>query len=147
MGATIAAGFYKFIKYLEYETVIGPEADGEPVIVVTDQQQLLIGSHTNPSAPPNGSGETRALLRESDMRHERSMSRRQHEKDKGTKAVTGPGLGDLLTTAASDSMLKGPLDAPPDPREFNGRLERIEGLLSQLLGQRHTGAVPQVSAV
>ncbi|GFZ47397.1 Aquaporin-2 [Saitozyma sp. JCM 24511] len=31
LGATIAAGFYKMLKFLQYETVLGPEADADVV--------------------------------------------------------------------------------------------------------------------
>ncbi|KAG8856616.1 hypothetical protein FRB96_006376 [Tulasnella sp. 330] len=172
MGATLAAGFYKFIKYLEYETVMGPEADGEPIVVVSDlqNQQLLAG--TGPMGMTNDTQTHPLPPHKVAVTTERHGSLRQtnrgsgtvtpNEREKGMMAVTGPGLGDLLTTASPEPVGRGRLnvsekerslssclhfgsktpyqglDNSPMFQEYDNRLERIENMLSQLLAQRHT---------
>lgn len=113
MGATLAAGFYKFIKYLEYETVMGPEADGEPIVVVADpqQQQLLAGTGTGtlndtrtdplPSRKGAAATERGGSQRQTDRRNGAGTP---NDREKGMMAVTGPGLGDLLTSASPEPV-------------------------------------------
>jgi aquaporin related protein len=74
LGAIIAAGFYKLLKWLQYETVLGPE-DGD----------------SRPSAPataPIDAGAGRMID------EEKAVESRGKE---GTMAISGPGLGDLHT--------------------------------------------------
>jgi aquaporin related protein len=71
MGATLAAGFYKFMKYLEYETVLGPEPDGE-----------------NP-VPPHGAVVPGAASGD--------VLDHGDEKKGPMMRAMGPGVGDLLT--------------------------------------------------
>lgn len=68
LGATIAAGFYKLLKWLQYETVLGPETDE---VVVKPGGKTLAGDE------------------------EKNIQGR--ETTGPTMAVSGPGLGDLLT--------------------------------------------------
>ncbi|WWC99730.1 hypothetical protein V866_006635 [Kwoniella sp. B9012] len=108
LGAIIAAGFYKMLKWLQYETVLGPESDADQ----TAPKPLVV-------APPGT-----------------SMPGRDEEKaaESGgrTLAVTGPGLGDLLTAGPSEAVFD--LDRHPGPLE--ARLDRIEHLLAQLAESR-----------
>ncbi|KAK8865956.1 hypothetical protein IAR55_001105 [Kwoniella newhampshirensis] len=103
LGATIAAGFYKMLKWLQYETVLGPEADGE-----------------EPARPAPGTvGPTTGA-------YEKPLD---EEKGGRTLAVSGPGLGDLLTEGPHGAVFD--LEAHPGPLE--ARLDKIEMMLSQLL--------------
>jgi len=125
MGATIAAGFYKFIKYLEYETVLGPEIDDDvPQHQTTQEQRNTLPVSQRPvSMQP---AETNGSLK-------RQM------------VITGPGLDDLLTRAGlgEGGSNRGGF--------YDTRLERIENMLTQLLGQRSGDAVdhttPQTTSI
>lgn len=81
LGAIIAAGFYKMLKWLQYETVLGPE-DGPPPESTTIAGTLgKDGQSTDTSKPLD---EEKAI----------------QGNGNGTMAVSGPGLGDLLTEPA-----------------------------------------------
>jgi aquaporin related protein len=80
LGACVAAGFYKFIKYLEYETVLGPEADA-------DDTRPSGAAGTSGGAPTMTGPNTAA----GGMYEDKSKSKGS------TMAVMGTGLGDLLT--------------------------------------------------
>jgi aquaporin related protein len=103
LGATLAAGFYKMLKWLQYETVLGPEADAD------------------------GSEERRAMLlpplAEKPARTGSGLERMH--------AVTGPGMSDYLT--AGDARAVFDLE---HGGAFEARLERMEALLTQLVGDR-----------
>jgi len=80
LGATVAAGFYKFIKYLEYETVLGPE-DG-------DAPARPSGAAGTSGGAPTMTGPNTAAG---------TMYEEKAESKGPTMAVMGTGLGDLLT--------------------------------------------------
>ncbi|WWD17853.1 hypothetical protein CI109_102297 [Kwoniella shandongensis] len=112
LGATIAAGFYKMLKWLQYETVLGPESDGdEPTRPAPSSGTANTNTNTNTGGyvPP-------------------------HDVEKGgrTLAVSGPGLGDLLTEGPNEAVFD--LERHPGPME--ARLDKIETMLSQLLEAR-----------
>ncbi|WRT64181.1 uncharacterized protein IL334_001110 [Kwoniella shivajii] len=107
MGATIAAGFYKMLKWLQYETVLGPESDADD----TAPKPLVV------AAPGSSSGGQEEKAAESNGR---------------TLAVTGPGLGDLLTQGNTQAVF----DLESNPGPYDARLNRIEDMLAQLLEQR-----------
>lgn len=104
LGATIAAGFYKMLKWLQYETVLGPE-DGD---VVPRPENV---GHSRDSAHP--------------IDEEKAVEGKQ-----SGMAVTGPGLGDLLTEGPQAEVFDLRL---PGPNE--DRLERIETMLARLLNE------------
>ena len=86
LGAIIAAGFYKLLKWLQYETVLGPE-DGEapkPADKKGKKDVAALGT-------AGGDGEPGRMVDE-----EKAID------NSGTMAVSGPGLGDLHTEAAQD---------------------------------------------
>lgn len=80
MGATIAAGFYKMLKWLQYETVLGPE-DGDVV---------------PPPGARSGAGAGAGHVDE-----EKAVGGNINGP---TMAVTGPGLGDLLTEGPREEV-------------------------------------------
>ncbi|WWC66295.1 uncharacterized protein I206_100196 [Kwoniella pini CBS 10737] len=110
LGATIAAGFYKMLKWLQYETVLGPE---------TESDETSPKSGTSAPQGTNTSG-----VRDEEKELESGGGR--------TLAVTGPGLGDLLTAGPSEAVFD--LERHPGPLE--ARLERIEAILTQLAEAR-----------
>ncbi|WVW82322.1 hypothetical protein I302_104329 [Kwoniella bestiolae CBS 10118] len=109
LGAIIAAGFYKMLKWLQYETVLGPESDADE----TSPKPLVVAP-PGTSLPPRGDEE------------------KATESAGRTLAVTGPGLGDLLTAGPTEAVFD--LDRHPGPLE--ARLDRIEQLLAQLAESR-----------
>jgi len=123
LGATVAAGFYKFIKYLEYETVLGPE-DG-------DAPARPSGAAGTSGGAPTMTGPNTAAG---------TMYEEKAESKGPTMAVMGTGLGDLLTHGD-----------PADAFDHTGgglsedivhdRLDRIESMLNRLLD---AGPVSQV---
>lgn len=128
MGAALAAGFYKFIKYLEYETVLGPEADEDKPKNLNQAGQgvpALTGgavpaqSMITPTSAPDTTGKT-------------------------TLATQGAGLGDLLThgpAATSDAF---DLEANTGAH-YDSRLDRIEHMLGQLMTRGVTSERSTVS--
>ncbi|WWC58698.1 uncharacterized protein I303_101242 [Kwoniella dejecticola CBS 10117] len=112
LGAIIAAGFYKMLKWLQYETVLGPESDADE----TSPKPLVV-------APP---GTSAAGVRDEEKELESGGGGGR------TLAVTGPGLGDLLTAGPSEAVFD--LERHPGPLE--ARLDRIEALLAQLAESR-----------
>ena len=78
LGATIAAGFYKMLKWLQYETVLGPE-DGDVVPRPEDVGRRR-ASHVDEEKAVEGQGKQGAMV------------------------ITGPGLGDLLTEGPQDAV-------------------------------------------
>ncbi|KAJ9108594.1 hypothetical protein QFC19_002310 [Naganishia cerealis] len=121
MGATIAAGFYKFIKYLEYETVLGPEVDVEE-----DRKKPMNINQAGPGAPALTGGAVPAQ----NMMGSTSGP---------TLATQGAGLGDLLThqgstTNAFDLESNGGVSA----HHYDSRLDRIESMLGQLMARGFT---------
>ncbi|BGO90627.1 hypothetical protein NBRC10512v2_002880 [Rhodotorula toruloides] len=139
LGTLLAAGFYKFIKYLEYETVLGPEEPDTPSPSSSNNQnektdKAALGRNlVAPSATLLGStaagasGSTRATPTAATT----SMGEKEvHPADqKGTVAVQGPGLPDLLTTGPAGGVF----DLPQPPYDYRTRLERIESLLETLI--------------
>jgi len=112
LGATIAAGFYKMLKWLQYETVLGPE-DGD---VVPAPGAAPMDS-TNPASDAEKGGKT--------------------------MDVSGPGLGDLLTAGPTQAVFD---LSPRNHAEMDERLDRIEIMLSQLLGGSSSSTLPSPSA-
>ncbi|GAA5835543.1 hypothetical protein JCM5353_002392 [Sporobolomyces roseus] len=58
LGAVLAAGFYRFIKFLEYETCLGPDCDGDGSCAISPPMQAPSGSLMGPnrSAPRMATG-------------------------------------------------------------------------------------------
>lgn len=130
MGSTLAAGFYRFIKWLEFETVLGPEDDGETAKKKLSQQlaapaqNLLGGSSAAATDPEKAVGAEPEAVRPA----------------KTTDlAIQGPGLADLLTEGDGAEVYN--LAQPP--YNYDSRLDRIEQLLEALAGHQ---LAPQASA-
>ncbi|GAA5964302.1 hypothetical protein JCM3765_006450 [Sporobolomyces pararoseus] len=53
LGAIIASGFYRFIKFLEYETCLGPDCDGDGSCAIAPPMQAPVAAlmAPTPSAP------------------------------------------------------------------------------------------------
>ncbi|KAK4683844.1 hypothetical protein P7C73_g6376, partial [Tremellales sp. Uapishka_1] len=86
MGATLAAGFYKMLKWFQYETVLGPEEDDDEII----QRQRSAAAGGNADDVEKGSQKA------------------------GGFALSGPGLGDLHTEGPAGAAVFD-LDATPGP--------------------------------
>ncbi|GAA6048422.1 hypothetical protein NBRC10513_000567 [Rhodotorula toruloides] len=140
LGTLLAAGFYKFIKYLEYETVLGPEEPDTPSPSSSNNQNVQNNDKATPgrnlvapsatllgSTAAGASGSTRATPTTATT----SMGEKEvHPADqKGMVAVQGPGLPDLLTTGHSGGVF----DLPQPSYDYRTRLERIESLLETLI--------------
>jgi aquaporin related protein len=81
LGAIIAAGFYKLLKWLQYETVLGPE-DGD-----VPPPRSLAAPGAGADVGPNGARD-----------EEKAVGGAGAGASAGpTMVVAGPGLGDLLT--------------------------------------------------
>ncbi|GAA5986434.1 hypothetical protein JCM11641_000999 [Rhodosporidiobolus odoratus] len=121
LGATLAAGFYRFIKWLEYETVLGPEDPVEVTQLKAPGATLLPASDTPGASGAKGTENPAVVVEE-----------------KGTADVQGPGLADLLTDGPAGVFALPQQPAPvPDHTE---RLERMEAMLAQLINaERGTG--------
>ncbi|WWC86284.1 uncharacterized protein L201_001157 [Kwoniella dendrophila CBS 6074] len=117
LGAIIAAGFYKMLKWLQYETVLGPESDAD-----TESPKPLVVSQAGGAVHQDNSRHPNAVRDEE----------KATESNGRTLAVTGPGLGDLLTAGPSEAVFD--LERHPGPLE--ARLDRIEILLHQLAESR-----------
>ncbi|GAA5952795.1 hypothetical protein JCM3765_002966, partial [Sporobolomyces pararoseus] len=131
MGSTLAAGFYRFIKWLEFETVLGPEDDGESAKKKLSQQlaapaQNLLGE--------SGTGATGTDAEK--LSGTESAARPAKVTD---LAIQGPGLADLLTEGDGAEVYN--LAQPP--YDYDARLGRIEQLLEALAGHQ---LAPQASA-
>lgn len=81
MGACLAAGFYRLLKWLQYETVLGPE-DGE----VAPARGAMPGDIGDIGQAEKGEGVGLGEGGDNDDGGRGNMM-----------AVSGPGLGDLLT--------------------------------------------------
>ncbi|BGP30655.1 hypothetical protein JCM10296v2_002412 [Rhodotorula toruloides] len=109
LGATIAAGFYRFIKFLEYETVLGPESSEEchhPVLQLS------------PSATPSAGN---VLAGEGVDPSEGYM-------------IEGTGFGDLLHSISSESR-NSPSGQHPHLSlpVYDARFDKLENMLARLL--------------
>ncbi|GAA6023104.1 hypothetical protein JCM10207_007721 [Rhodosporidiobolus poonsookiae] len=129
LGATIAAGFYRFIKWLEYETVFGPEdvAAGAAPTLQAPATTMLGSTGVAPAGATSGSATT-------GMGEKPAAA--APEEQTGGMDVQGPGLGDLLTAGPTQAVYS----LPQPAEQYGERLERIEALLAQLVGQGVTGA-------
>jgi hypothetical protein len=119
LGATVAAGFYKFIKYLEYETVLGPEQEGDAPASgqAPTQGTMLSGGAPAMTGPNVAAGR---------MYEDASASKGP------TMAIQGAGLGDLLTHGAPANVSRILVDHSTFFPLFIGRgtrwLRRFQGL-------------------
>lgn len=138
LGATLAAGFYKFIKFLEYETVLGPEdSENRPAVppqLAAPGATLLGSTAAGPSSDTPFPTEATTSMGEKPV---------PVAEQTGTADVQGPGLADLLTTGPSQAVYS----LPQPPISYDSRLDRIEALLEQLLHTRHAGALVDVRKV
>ncbi|GAA5841135.1 hypothetical protein JCM9279_000551 [Rhodotorula babjevae] len=133
MGATLAAGFYKFIKWLEFETVLGPEdAENQP-----SAQKAQAAAAAGLAAPPTTmmglDSTTAAPGREKPSSSSATPARpREDVKPGATAKAQGPGIPDLLTKGSSTAVL-----ALSGSRlgEYKHRLDRIEQLVNVLVGR------------
>ncbi|WVQ85388.1 hypothetical protein IAT38_007553 [Cryptococcus sp. DSM 104549] len=110
LGASLAAGFYKLLKWLKYETVLAePEEATLPTVDPSSpvSKDFSVSSHSQI---------------DEEKTHATAVA---GSKQQGTMAVTGPGLDDLLTRRGGESGAK-----------LNERLDRIEALLAQLVPTR-----------
>ncbi|GAA5916986.1 hypothetical protein JCM6882_005083 [Rhodosporidiobolus microsporus] len=121
LGATIAAGFYKFVKFLEYETVLGPEDNPGAASTLQPPAATLIPA----AATSSSAAATTATT---------SMGEKPVpvEEQTGTVDVQGPGLADLLTAGPAQAVYS----LPQPPTEYGQRLERIEALLALLVEEK-----------
>ncbi|GAA6030353.1 hypothetical protein JCM8097_009064 [Rhodosporidiobolus ruineniae] len=121
LGALLAAAFFRFLKWMEYETV----------------QDLAHSEATE----VGGSGELRApgmelLGAEGGKKKKREGKMRDLGEEEGEGRETqGPGIPDLLTgtAAAARGTYAAPTAPSTDPNSTSARLDRIEHLLLQLL--------------
>ncbi|GAA5910421.1 uncharacterized protein JCM6883_003000 [Sporobolomyces salmoneus] len=131
MGSTLAAGFYRFIKWLEFETVLGPEDDDNSAKGKLGQlaapAQNLLDNHT----PSKSTEKTEAPLTAQDGAGPANAT---------IVAVQGPGLGDLLTEGDGAQVYN--LGQPAI--DYDARLDRIEHLLEALAAH---GLAPRPSRV
>ncbi|KAJ9115885.1 hypothetical protein QFC22_005028 [Naganishia vaughanmartiniae] len=128
MGAALAAGFYKFIKYLEYETVLGPEADDDEKPKNMNQAGPGVPSLTGGAVPPQS-----------------MISPSTAPETAGTTLATqGAGLGDLLTHGPSTTSDAFDLEANTGVH-YDTRLDRIEQMLGQLMARGVTSERSTVS--
>ncbi|GAA6029770.1 hypothetical protein JCM8097_001041 [Rhodosporidiobolus ruineniae] len=124
LGSTLAAGFYKFIKFLEYETVLGPE---DPVPQLQAPPTALLGTVNATTAGEKTSTSTATP----------AAAAAAAEPETGTADVQGPGIGDLLTDGSPHAVFAlPPQPQPPVTGEYVERLERIEAMLAQLVQGR-----------
>ncbi|BGP38995.1 hypothetical protein JCM10450v2_002951 [Rhodotorula kratochvilovae] len=142
IGATMAAGFYRFIKYLEYETVLGPEEDDSAHAAATAAAAVAKSTQL-PAPPATMLGSTAAGPSRGDAQQQASTANTTSMGEKpvspaaqdGRVAVQGPGLADLLTTGPAHAVYSLPQPVSPTG-EYEARLGRIEALLEQLVGGR-----------
>ncbi|GAA5945621.1 hypothetical protein JCM10213_005050 [Rhodosporidiobolus nylandii] len=106
LGAMLAAAFYRFLKWMEFETVMGGGA-----AVDTSAEQL-----------PAPKGQS---LYDEEEERKRREKREGKERD-----VQGPGIPDLLTGSPGEAAAT--YELPPTV-QTQGKLDRIEHLLAQLL--------------
>jgi len=129
MGATLAAGFYRFIKWLEFETVLGPEDDDAPksklAQLVAPAQNLI--DNMGPTLKNEKAG-----LPASEEFAPATVVDTTAAPDSSATAVQGPGLGDLLTEGDPQQVYN--LAQPPF--DYDARLGRIEELLQALTGSQ-----------
>ncbi|GAA5975948.1 hypothetical protein JCM10908_005336 [Rhodotorula pacifica] len=109
LGSTVAALFYRLIKYLEYETVQANEDEGGEA-VAPKQNDPAVETGEEPVQP----------------------------KDAVAIEVTGFGGGLLQSQDAQpDAMARaGPL---ADPRDLSDKIDRLETMMSTILTQMQTG--------
>ncbi|GAA6005953.1 hypothetical protein JCM11491_004071 [Sporobolomyces phaffii] len=126
LGSTLAAGFYRFIKWLEFETVLGPEDDDTPksklAQLAAPAQNLL------DNMGPQMKVEKAGLPASEELAPVTTTS------IVDPVAVQGPGLGDLLTEGDAAQVYN--LAQPPF--DYDARLGRIEQLLEALAGHQLT---------
>lgn len=79
LGAALAAGFYKFIKFLEYETVLGPE----------DGSEATVSTAAAAAEPTTTMG---------------ALGNDGQKKEGHEMIVEGTGLGDLMTHNAPSNV-------------------------------------------
>jgi len=121
LGATVAAGFYKFIKYLEYETVLGPEDGDAPAPSRGPAQGSMLSGGAPAMTGPN--------VAAGKMYEDASASKGP------TMAIQGAGLGDLLTHGAPSNAFDTNVNGD---QYYAERLDRIETMLGQLLATGST---------
>lgn len=143
LGATLAAGFYRLLKMLQYETVMGEEsADASTARLASElARQLSLGGQFSP-----GAGGTPGSAATKSGHAGKGSDERQVE-------VQGPGMTDLLTRqpsfspAGGISMPHGHFDTSSPPAspstlvgagagpgtDVNQRFDRLEHLVQQLL--------------
>jgi len=110
LGASLAAGFYKLLKWLQYETVLGPE-DGETAPAAGSAGIIDVEKTAGTGAATNTSG---------------------------LMDVSGPGLGDLHTHGNAEAVFD--LRDASTTVDYQVRLDRIEGMLAQLIESRSSPA-------
>ncbi|BGP38994.1 hypothetical protein JCM10450v2_002950 [Rhodotorula kratochvilovae] len=134
MGAALAAGFYKLLKALQYETVLGEEGGDLSTARMTSElvrEHLALSGQLSPTA---GGGAPAA----------------QHEQYGGGgkgHEVQGPGLSDLLTrkpsvdagggysAPSSPTTLVGGYGGPGGASGIDQRFDRLEMMVQQLVNR------------
>ncbi|GAA5822421.1 hypothetical protein JCM11251_006333 [Rhodosporidiobolus azoricus] len=125
LGAAFAAAFYRFLKWMEYETVMnvrkGEADDSEAQIDLPAPRTELVDDE------------------EAQRRGERKEAKRAGKTvDTGPtmRGTQGPGLGDLLTDTRDASSTA--YDLSPSSAT-TARFDRIEHMLAQLVSSSHDG--------
>ncbi|GAA5876113.1 hypothetical protein JCM8547_002640 [Rhodosporidiobolus lusitaniae] len=122
LGAALAAAFYRFLKWMQFETVMSEKTHS-----------------TELDADGGGEGQLEAPRTEL-LGEENEQARRRREKKDGKK-TQGPGVPDLLTGSPTEAQAAYSLPTPPSSPTSDARLDRIEHLLAQLV-HSSTGVPP-----
>lgn len=112
IGSTVAAMFYRLIKYLEYETVQNNDDEGGEAVA------------------PKGNDPKTA-----------SGAEDVEPKDGVPVEVTGFGGGLLQSQDAQPAAManSGPL---ADPRDLSDKMDRLEGMMMAMMSRMNDGAAP-----
>jgi len=140
MGAVLAAGFYKFIKVMQYETVT-PDQDGS--------QETMASTVPSSSTKTDGVSHPHQQMEMDERKHHKPpMTTRRSSRfdgtgsDAGTAAVQGPGISDLLTVPVKGNdvyELPAQHIQPENAMVRMGLLEEKIDLLLAALEHRHPG--------
>ncbi|BGP23753.1 hypothetical protein JCM10295v2_002654 [Rhodotorula toruloides] len=124
LGALLAALFYKLIKWLEYESVMGPD---HPDYATARATSTMVSESLGLAPAPHGCST-----------------------GQGTTHVQGPGMGDYLTrqqkrgtAGEGEGTVYSPPGSPTSPTKtvssFHDRFDRLEAMVEQLIRERGGG--------
>ncbi|ORX35963.1 aquaporin-like protein [Kockovaella imperatae] len=120
LGATIAAGFYKMLKVLQYETVLGPEDGDNNEEVAGFQDTSVETGDENESNDARSAEEGRSRVMSSDT----------------DRTLAHNSLDGKLSPHSSNDSTTNNKKGPNEPRRMEERLDRIEELLARLVESR-----------